>query len=114
LHQLDGDPEEERWLLLREEEMWGWLVLGVMGGRLLLWRKGGRKGGGAARMEKRGREGGGGSGQRGGRVRGVARVREEGGPPDHRLQINGLENSSLNRAPVPGERMPKRSTVSLR
>jgi hypothetical protein len=28
-------------------------------GGLLLWRKGGRKGGAATRMEKRGREGGG-------------------------------------------------------
>jgi hypothetical protein len=49
-----------------------------------------------------------------GSERGTARVREERGPPDHRMQINGPENSSLNRAPDPAKECRKRSTDSLK
>jgi hypothetical protein len=75
---------------------------------MLLWRKGGRKGGAAARMKKRGREGGRAATKGAGEWEGAARVIEEREPLDHRMQIIGPENSPLNQAPDPGKRMPKK------
>jgi hypothetical protein len=76
--------------------------------------KGGRKGEGRLQEWKRGREGGGRRPKGWESERGTARVREERGPPDHRMQINGPENSSLNRAPDPAKECRKRSTDSLK
>jgi hypothetical protein len=71
----------------------------VMGGWLLLWRKGGERERAAVRVEERKRGGGrqpnggggtGGAAKIGEEERGSARVRVERGAPIHRIEINGL------------------------
>jgi hypothetical protein len=100
LHQLDGDPREERWLHLGEEEMVRVARVWCDGGQLQQWGREEEGEGvgcknGKERKRGRGRQlQGGGEGERG-----AARVREDRGLPS-----TGCESTEL---PVPAKNVKK-------